>query len=100
MSCMPTPPRPARSASPRPPTRCPVSGGIPDDLSKEETIAAELTRRLSTIHRVDDTLYRQAENTFGTKGLTDIAILIAIYHTVCATLNLFEIPAPHLAAPS
>ena len=96
MSCMPTRPRPARSASPRPPSRCPVSGGIPDDVSKEGTIAAVLTRRLSTTHRVDDTLYRQAENTFGTKGLTDIAI----YYTVCATLNLFEIPAPHLAAPS
>jgi 4-carboxymuconolactone decarboxylase len=71
-----------------------VSGGIPDDLSKDEMIAAELTRQLSTTHRVDETLYRQAENTFGTKGLTDIAILIGIYHTVCATLNLFEIPVP------
>jgi hypothetical protein len=27
--------------------------------------------------------------------LTDIAILIGIYHTVCTTLNLFAIPAPH-----
>jgi len=71
-----------------------VSGGIPDDLSKDEKIAAELTRQLSTTHRVDETLYRQAENCFGTKGLTDIAILIGIYHTVCTTLNLFEIPAP------
>ena len=73
-----------------------VSGGIPEDLSKDEMIAAELTRQLSTTHRVDETLYRQAENTFGTKGLTDIVILIGIYHTVCATLNLFEIPVPHL----
>jgi len=24
--------------------------------------------------------------------LTDIAILVGIYHTVCTTLNLFEIP--------
>jgi 4-carboxymuconolactone decarboxylase len=71
-----------------------VSGGIPEDLSKDETIAAELTRQLSTTHRADETLYRQAENTFGTKGLTDIVILIGIYHTVCATLNLFEIPVP------
>jgi 4-carboxymuconolactone decarboxylase len=72
-----------------------VSGAIPDDLSKDEKIAAELTRQLSTTHRVDETLYRQAEHCFGTKGLTDIAILIGIYHTVCTTLNLFEIPAPH-----
>jgi 4-carboxymuconolactone decarboxylase len=71
-----------------------VNGGIPEDLSKDETIAAELTRQLSTSHRVDETLYRQAESCFGTKGLTDMAILIGIYHTVSLTLNLFEIPAP------
>jgi 4-carboxymuconolactone decarboxylase len=70
-----------------------VSGALPTDLSEDETIAAELTRALSTTHRVDELLYRQAENCFGTKGLTDIVILIGIYHTVCATLNLFEIPA-------
>ncbi|OBF47158.1 carboxymuconolactone decarboxylase [Mycobacterium sp. 852002-50816_SCH5313054-b] len=72
-----------------------ATGGIPDDLSEDEKIAAELTRQLSTRHRVDETLYRQAENRFGKKGLTDIAILIGIYHAVCTTLNLFEIPAPH-----
>jgi 4-carboxymuconolactone decarboxylase len=72
-----------------------VSGGIPENLSKDETIAAELTRQLSTRHRVDEPLYRQAERQFGQKGLTDIAILIGIYHTVCTTLNLFAIPAPH-----
>jgi 4-carboxymuconolactone decarboxylase len=72
-----------------------VSGGIPENLSKDETIAAELTRQLSTRHRVEEPLYRQAERQFGQKGLTDIAILIGIYHTVCTTLNLFAIPAPH-----
>lgn len=71
-----------------------VSGGIPADLSKDEAIAAELTRQLSTAHRVDETLYRKAENSFGTKGLTDIVMLIGIYHTVSLMLNLFEIPAP------
>lgn len=72
-----------------------VSGGIPEDLSKDEAIAAELTRQLSTSHRVDETLYRQAENCFGAQGLIDIAMLMGIYHTVSLTLNLFEIPAPH-----
>ncbi|WP_433207372.1 carboxymuconolactone decarboxylase family protein [Nocardia sp. CA-107356] len=71
------------------------TGGIPDDLSEDETIAAEVTRQISTHHRVDETLYRQAESRFGKKGLTDIANLIGIYHTVCTTLSLFEIPAPH-----
>jgi 4-carboxymuconolactone decarboxylase len=72
-----------------------ASGGIPQELDKDEKIAAALTRQLSTAHRVDETLYRQAENCFGTEGLNDIAILIGIYHAVCTTLNLFEIPAPN-----
>jgi 4-carboxymuconolactone decarboxylase len=46
-----------------------ASGGIPDDLSKDEKVAAELTRQLSTAHRVDETLYRQAENLLWNKGI-------------------------------
>ncbi|MCV7331998.1 carboxymuconolactone decarboxylase family protein [Mycobacterium cookii] len=71
-----------------------VTGGIPGDLSAEETTAAQLTRELSTRHRVDETLYREAERHFGVKGLTDMVILIGIYHTVSATLNLFAVPVP------
>jgi 4-carboxymuconolactone decarboxylase len=71
-----------------------VSGGIPENLAEDETIAAELTRQLSIHHHVDEALYRRAERHFGRKGLTDMVILIGIYHTVCATLNLFAIPAP------
>jgi len=72
-----------------------ANGGIPDDLSEHEKIAANLTSQLSTRHRVDDELYRKAEKAFGTTGLFDIAALIGQYHTVCAALNLFEVPAPN-----
>jgi 4-carboxymuconolactone decarboxylase len=72
-----------------------ASGGIPDDLNEHEKIAARLARQLSTHHRVDDELYREAEKAFGTTGLFDIAALIGQYHTVCAALNLFEVPAPN-----
>jgi len=72
-----------------------ANGGIPDDLSEHEKIAAHLTRQLSTRHRVDDELYREAEKAFGTTGLFDIAALIGQYHTVCAALTLFEVPAPN-----
>jgi len=72
-----------------------ANGGIPDELSEHEKIAAHLTRQLSTRHRVDDELYREAEKAFGTTGLFDIAALIGQYHTVCAALNLFEVPAPN-----
>jgi 4-carboxymuconolactone decarboxylase len=72
-----------------------ANGGIPDDLSEHEKIAAHLTRQLSTRHRVDDELYREAEKAFGTTGLFDIVALIGQYHTVCAALTLFEVPAPN-----
>jgi 4-carboxymuconolactone decarboxylase len=71
-----------------------VNGGIPDDVSEDEKIAARLVRQLSTRHRVDDELYRQAEKAFGTTGLFDIAALMGQYHTVCSALNLFEVPVP------
>jgi 4-carboxymuconolactone decarboxylase len=71
-----------------------ANGGIPDDLSEHEKIAARLARELSTHHRIDDELYRDAEKAFGTTGLFDIAALMGQYHTVCSTLNLFEVPAP------
>jgi 4-carboxymuconolactone decarboxylase len=71
-----------------------VAGGLPDDLAEGEKIALRLTRQLSTLHRVDESLYREAEKTFGAKGLIDIAFLIGIYHSVCATLAMFAIPAP------
>jgi 4-carboxymuconolactone decarboxylase len=72
-----------------------ANGGIPADLSEHEKIAARLARELSTHHRVDDKLYREAELAFGTTGLFDIAALIGQYHTVCAALTLFEVPAPN-----
>jgi 4-carboxymuconolactone decarboxylase len=72
-----------------------ANGGIPDDLSGHEKIAARVARELSAHHRVDDELYREAEKAFGTTGLFDIAALIGQYHTVCTALNLFEVPAPN-----
>ena len=72
-----------------------ANGGIPDDLSEHEKLAACVARELSARHRVDDELYREAEKAFGTTGLFDIAALMGLYHTVCMTLTLFEVPAPN-----
>ena len=71
-----------------------ANGGIPDELSEHEKIAARVAHQLSTSHRVDDELYSAAEQAFGTTGLFDIAALVGQYHTVCAALTLFEVPAP------
>jgi 4-carboxymuconolactone decarboxylase len=76
-----------------------VSGGCPEDLSAEEAIAHRVTRQLCTDHRVDDALYREAENCFGTVGLIDLTTLIGVYHGVCITLTMFDVPAPAPIAP-
>jgi 4-carboxymuconolactone decarboxylase len=71
-----------------------ATGRLPDGLSDDELIALLLTEQLCTTHRIDESLYRQAESSFGAEGLIDIAFLIGIYHSVCATLTMFAIPAP------
>ena len=92
----------------RPLGRWPARPGCPDEAARtiatgEDTRRTQRTtrrshcgspRQLSTSHRVDESLYREAENAFGAKGLIDIAFLIGIYHSVCATLTMFAIPAP------
>ena len=71
-----------------------IAGGIPEDLSDQEKIAARLARELATRHRVDDDLYREAEEAFGRTGLFDIVAVMGVYQTVCSALALFEVPAP------
>jgi 4-carboxymuconolactone decarboxylase len=71
-----------------------VNGRLPHDLSAQERIAGRVAQQLSTHHRIDDELYREAQSAFGEKGLFDIAALIGVYHSVCAVLNLFAVPAP------
>jgi len=71
-----------------------ANGDIPDELSEHEKIAGHVARQLSSTHRIDDALYREAETAFGKQGLVDMAALIGAYHGVCATLTLFEVPAP------
>jgi 4-carboxymuconolactone decarboxylase len=73
-----------------------VNGGVPDELTKEEKIAHRVAEQLSTSHRVGDGVYRDAEEAFGAAGLMEIATLVGIYHTVCAVLNVFDVPAPEL----
>ena len=71
-----------------------AEGGLPKDLSDTETVAHRVARALSVEHRLDDALYREAEKLLGANGIMDAVILTGIYHTVCAILNAFAIPAP------
>jgi len=61
-------------------------------IQKRWPIASRVA--LSLEHRLDDALYREAEKLLGAKGIMDAVILTGVYHTVCAILNAFEIPAP------
>ena len=74
-----------------------AAGGVPDELSAREKLAARFARMLSTSHRVDAALYAKAEAAFGPHGLVDIVFLAGCYHIVCGLLNTFDVPAP--AAP-
>lgn len=71
-----------------------ADGGLPEDLSEAETLAHRVARALSVEHRLDEALYRDAVELFGRDGLMDIVVLVGIYHTVCAILQGFAIPAP------
>ena len=71
-----------------------ANDGLLNGLSEHKKIAERVARQLSTSHRIDDALYREAEQAFGRQGLFDIAALIGIYHMVCATLSMFAVPAP------
>ena len=71
-----------------------AEGGLPKDLSDTESVAHRVARALSVEHRLDEALYRDAEELLGANGIMDAVILTGIYHMVCAILNAFETPAP------
>ncbi|OBI03845.1 carboxymuconolactone decarboxylase family protein [Mycobacterium scrofulaceum] len=71
-----------------------AEGGLPPELTETETIAHRVARALSAGHRLDEALYRDAEALLGAAGVLEVAVLTGIYHTVCAILNVFEVPAP------
>ncbi len=71
-----------------------ADGGLPEDLTAAEAVVHRVARALSLEHRLDEALYREAEALLGADGIMETATLTGIYHTVCAILNAFEIPAP------
>jgi 4-carboxymuconolactone decarboxylase len=71
-----------------------ADGGLPTSLTEAERVAHRVARALSVEHRLDEPLYLEATATLGAEGVMEAAVLTGIYHTVCAILNAFEIPAP------
>jgi 4-carboxymuconolactone decarboxylase len=69
-------------------------GEAPDELTPGQLLAHKVARQLVRDHRVDDQLYREAEDHFGSATLVDLVYLVGLYLLTCALLNAFEIPKP------
>ena len=71
-----------------------AAGELPTDLTGEELLAARVAHEISASHRIGDALYAEAKETFGVRGLYEIAALIGEFSATCAILNMFEVPPP------
>ena len=71
-----------------------VSGGLPNSLRDDEAIAHRAAQALTVDRAIDDALYAEANGALGAEGIFDLVNLIGAYHTVCALLNAFDVPAP------
>jgi 4-carboxymuconolactone decarboxylase len=69
-------------------------GAVPDQLGEQEKIAVRVARQLLVEHRLDDDLFRVAEQAFGKRGLYDIGAVMGQYQAVCTLLTMFAVPAP------
>jgi 4-carboxymuconolactone decarboxylase len=67
---------------------------MPDQLSTREQCAWRFACELTAERRIEQSLYDQAAELFGTHGISDVLHLIGAYQTVCGLLNAFDIPVP------
>jgi 4-carboxymuconolactone decarboxylase len=71
-----------------------TAGRIPSDLTEAERVAGKLARQLTIERRVDAEIYVKAEAALRPQSLVDLTLLVGFYQTICALLNVFEVPAP------
>ncbi|WP_374023350.1 carboxymuconolactone decarboxylase family protein [Mycobacterium sp. HNNTM2301] len=69
-------------------------GESPAGLTRGQRLAHRFARQLTEQRRVDDELYREAEEHFGAATLVDLVYLVGLYLLTCALLNAFQIPKP------
>jgi 4-carboxymuconolactone decarboxylase len=70
------------------------SGDLPKDLAPDELLAARIAHDMAKSYRISDSLFAEAEKTFGKRGLYEIGALVGEFSLTCTILNLFDIPAP------
>ena len=71
-----------------------AGGGMPDQLSTREQCAWRFAHQLTSERDIEQALYDQAVELFGTHGIVDMLHLIGAYQLVCSLLNVFDIPVP------
>jgi 4-carboxymuconolactone decarboxylase len=71
-----------------------VADQKPNDLSREENIAFDLSYSLSRGGTLPEPLYRLAIATFGQHGTNELIYLVGLYALVSTTLNGFNVPVP------
>jgi 4-carboxymuconolactone decarboxylase len=69
-------------------------GETPLELTPGQLLAHKFARQLTREYQVDDDLYREAEEHFGSATLVDLVYLVGLYLLTCALLNAFQIPRP------
>jgi 4-carboxymuconolactone decarboxylase len=71
-----------------------IAGDRPEFETAQEAVAFDFTRQLGLRNRVDDATYKRAVDELGEPGLMDMVMLIGLYLTVCAIVNVFDVPPP------
>lgn len=73
-----------------------ATGGMSDQLSTRERCAWRFTRQLMTERQIEQSLFDEASELFGTQGIVGMLHLIGCYQFVCGLLNAFDIPVPEV----
>ena len=76
-----------------------AEGCYPTAMVADEGVAYAICDELTRTKGVCETTYRRATETFGERGLIDIAAVYGYFTTVCAIMNVAHTPPPESAVP-
>ncbi len=75
-------------------TRALCQGQPAEELSQPERLAQQITKKLTVEHKIDDALYEEAVDAFGTRGIVELVMLAGCYDIISSLLNVFRVPSP------
>jgi 4-carboxymuconolactone decarboxylase len=71
-----------------------LNGRSPRDLRDDEERALKFVQCLMEQHGVPDSLFADAQATFGDEGVIELTTLIGYFATVCWIMNVAHTPSP------